>query len=385
MPVRMCLVTKTNGYGGAERHVLELIDRLLETATEPIVFCVLSDPFTERLVGRAGVKVVRWDRTPRWPWEWRRLFRVIRPDIIVFVHGEVSAYGCSEYLGAKLAGVKTVYAIQHLTPRPLPAWGSLTSLRGIAQRVAGYRTRYLAVRMFCASLTTKAICVSEAVRSRLVGEQGYARSRTIVVRNGVDLCYFAPSVDKRAEMRERLGIGTEALLVCASRLTPIKGLDVLLDALALVAQCGYRFRCVIVGDGPARQQILARRDALGLSESVILVGFQADVRPYLQAADVFLLTSFYEGLPLAVLEAMSCGLPCVVTDVGGNSEAVGDGREGFVVPAGSSDSVAAAIAKLIADPERRANMGRSARRKVSKAFDVRIQMKQLAETLLQPR
>jgi glycosyltransferase involved in cell wall biosynthesis len=111
-----------------------------------------------------------------------------------------------------------------------------------------------------------------------------------------------------------------------------------LEALALVSRKHRRCRCLIVGRGPLEDELRAKSRELGLSESVRFLGFSEDVRPYLETADVYVSASEKEGLPLALVEAMACGLPTVVTDISGHSEAVLQGRTGFLVPPSSVDA-----------------------------------------------
>ena len=124
---------------------------------------------------------------------------------------------------------------------------------------------------------------------------------------------------------------------------------------------GIQCKCVIVGDGPLRTELLEQSQKLGLSDHIFFEGFRAEVLPYLQAANVFILTSRSEGLPLSILEAMACGLPCIVTNVGGNAEAVTDKADGLVVPPESADAVAGAISFLATHPIERAQMSRITR------------------------
>jgi glycosyltransferase involved in cell wall biosynthesis len=131
-----------------------------------------------------------------------------------------------------------------------------------------------------------------------------------------------------------------------------------------------------------RDELITQAQALGLSSVVRFEGFQSDVRPYLQSASAFILTSYMEGLPLSVLEAMACGLPCIVTDVGGNAEAVADDVVGFVIPPGSVDEAARAIVFLATHPMERATMSRMARQRVCRSFDIETRMQELIRTIL---
>jgi len=180
----------------------------------------------------------------------------------------------------------------------------------------------------------KIICVSSAVREALVRDYRFPAGKTITIYNGVSVSKFVPSESGRAVVRARLGVSSdEFLLVCTARLSEVKSVDILLQAMARLLRDGVRCECIIVGDGPLREHLSDQALTLGLSGHLFFERFHEDVRPYLQAATAFVLTSRAEGLPLSVLEAMACGLPCVVTDVGGNAEAITHQVDGLVVPA----------------------------------------------------
>lgn len=230
---------------------------------------------------------------------------------------------------------------------------------------------------------TSTICVSNAIREALVRDYRFPAKKTIVIRNGVSLREFDQRRGNETNVRTKLGLSSkEFVLVCAARLDEQKGINVLLEALAKLLNDGVRFKCIIVGDGPLRKQLSEQALALNLCDHVFFEGFQPDVRPYLHAADLFVLTSNREGLPLSVLEAMACGLPCVVTDVGGNAEAVIHGKTGLVASAGSVDQIAAAVAYSARNPQERARMSEMARTRACESFDVVKQMDKIREVLL---
>jgi glycosyltransferase involved in cell wall biosynthesis len=180
-----------------------------------------------------------------------------------------------------------------------------------------------------------------------------------------------------------LGVGPEEfLLVCAARLTKVKGIDILLQAVSQVIRQGISCKCIIVGDGPLKEILLQQAQSLGLAGHVFFEGFQEDVRPYLQAGSAFILTSHLEGLPLSVLEAMACGLPCIVTNVGGSAEAVIDRVVGLVIPPASVDAAAEAILYLATHPHERGQMASRARERVSLAFDIEDKMSELRDLIL---
>jgi glycosyltransferase involved in cell wall biosynthesis len=226
------------------------------------------------------------------------------------------------------------------------------------------------------------ICVSNAIRDSLIRDYRYPANKTMTIYNAVLLSEFDRPESDGPALRARLGLSSEEfLLVCPARLNAQKGIDVLLLAMAKLLRNGMRCKCIIVGDGPLREQLLEQAQALKLNGHVIFEGFQKDVRPYLQAADAFVLTSHAEGLPLAIVEAMACGLPCVVTNVGGNAEAVHHKVHGLVVPPGSVDHVTDAISYLVTHPQERAQMSRMARARAREAFDMDKKMAEIQHVL----
>ena len=135
---------------------------------------------------------------------------------------------------------------------------------------------------------------------------------------------------------------------------------------------------LLVGDGPEREKLEKLVRDLGLDEVVAMPGMQKDVRPWLDCMDVFCLTSITEGTSITLLEAGACGIPAVVTDVGGNREVVEDGETGIVVPSGDEEGIAAAIAKLEGDEALRCRMGEAAGERVAERYSVEQMVEQYA-------
>ena len=165
----------------------------------------------------------------------------------------------------------------------------------------------------------------------------------------------------RVEARSLLGLSADAYVVgTVGRLAKQKRHDLLIRAASICATDIEELRLVIFGEGELRSETESLADDL-LPDRVVFAGQQPDVPRLLPAIDVFCLTSDYEGLSFALLEAMATGLPIVATDVQGSGEALTDGRTGLLAPAGSADGIASAISRLHADPDRAAAIGRRAR------------------------
>jgi glycosyltransferase involved in cell wall biosynthesis len=189
-----------------------------------------------------------------------------------------------------------------------------------------------------------------------------------VIHNGVDVAAFAPG-DRWARSP-----GLRAIAV--GRLTRVKDHATLLRAASRVVAELPGFHLDVVGDGSERPALEALSRSLGLQGCVSFLGERQDVVGPLRDADVFTLASVSEGLSVSLLEAQASGLPAVVTSVGGNPEVVVDGTTGLLVPAGSAEGLAAALTGLLGDPARLVVMGRAARLRAERHFDLRVTVAQ---------
>ena len=197
-----------------------------------------------------------------------------------------------------------------------------------------------------------------------------ARPPVRVVRHGVDLDQFRP-----AQTRPAAAVPT---VVTVGRLVEKKGFTDLLAALSQVKASGHRFTCLIYGDGPLRQTLLAAREQLGLTEEVLLLGEQnrEQIVAALTIADAFVLTPVHtddgdrDGIPNVLVEAMACAVPVVSTTAGGIPELVHDGLNGLLTAPGDVEAVATRIEKLLDNPDLRRELGMAGRRTVEAGYNV---------------
>lgn len=371
-------MTNTAGYGGSEKHVLELIAGL-EGSVRSVILCAGANPYSERLEASRYLRVEVRSASLRSLADWVRIFLGVRPDVAVFVYGTLTAIPWDGVLAARLAGIRKLYSIQHSVPPPARSEVEGRPLRNVAYRVIGGWAR------LSAYLCDGTICVSNAIRETLVAEYRFQAHKTITIYNGVSLKQFTPdrtpdAVERHA-IRAKLGITPEELvLVCSARLSEEKRIGIVLTAMKRLLSIGLECKSIILGDGHLKESLMAQVGHLGLSSHVWLEGFQENVRPYLRASDIFVLTSQREGLSYSVLEAMACGLPCVVTGGDGKAEAVSHNLDGMVVWA-TPDKVAEAISYLWTHPAERARMSCAARAKVCEHFDIEYQMAETQRVL----
>ena len=216
------------------------------------------------------------------------------------------------------------------------------------------------------------IMVADAVSVAVVANDHLPRSRVRTIYNGVDVARFVvPSSTQKEEARKRLGFaGQDFVVGMVAAFRAEKNHDVFFDALSRTAAEVPSLKVVVVGGGPLLGEFRERAAATGLGARTVFTGEIADVLPCLWSMDVGCLTpGRNEGFSNAVIEQMAVGLPMVVTNVGGNAEAVADGENGFVVPL-DAQALSEALMALHRDSMRAAAMGRASRQRVVERFSL---------------
>jgi glycosyltransferase involved in cell wall biosynthesis len=357
--------------GGAERVV-----SMLALHTDPERFEVIpcafreSGPLEEDLRA-AGIEyrvlgIPRWSilTGPLFTTSFRRtlaaLVGTLKELSIDIIHAHLTEGTLLSVLAARRAGVPRVCATVHSV--------MLTSQRGRLS-LREWLVRLAIDKMF--SQADRIIAVSEGVAQATRLHTGIPSERILTIPNGVEPNPFNPQEDRRT-LRQKLGLPAERLVVVSvGRLTREKGYPYLQTALALIP-AHQRPLTLIIGDGPERHELESRTQAMGLDQDIRFLGNRRDVPTLLAAADLFVLASLWEGLPLVLLEAMAAGLPAVVTAVGGNAEVVENGATGVLVPAADAQAMAEALSSLLNDPPRRDRMGRAARERFDRSYSLRV-------------
>ena len=329
-PIRVLWLTKGLGPGGAERLLVSFA-AIADRERFDLRAAYLL-PWKDHLVAELaglGVPAVcldgRREVDPRWVRRLRKLVRAARIDVV--------------HAHSPLVAALARPALRTLPRRDRPA------LMGTEHNL--WSSHHLATRWanrLTLPLEDVTIAVSDEVRASMPPR--LAR-RTEVVIHGVDVDGIAGSRGERDAARADLGVGhDELLVVTVANLRAQKDYPTMLQAARRLADAGEPVRFVSVGQGPLAEQLEGERDRLGLGERFRFLGYREDPVRVLVAADMFCLSSRFEGLPISLLEAMAAGLPVVATRVGGVPAVVTDGREGRLVAAGDPAALAAAIAEL---------------------------------------
>lgn len=211
--------------------------------------------------------------------------------------------------------------------------------------------------------------------------EGVRPERVVTILNGIRPLPIENR--SRLEVRNEAGMDVGVpVLISVGRLVYAKAHEIIIESLPTVLKEFQNAKVEICGDGVLRADLQAQIERLGLSNSVKLAGQSDDVARHLANADVFILSSRSEGLPIALLEAMSAGLPCVATKVEGVDEVLMEGEHGLFVPVENAPALGQAILQLLRAPETRARMGAAARQHVSKFYTVDRMCQQYLELML---
>lgn len=204
-------------------------------------------------------------------------------------------------------------------------------------------------------------------------------ARLAVIPNPVDVGLFRPSLALRLQARKRLQVPQQALLIgVVARLSPQKRPELAIDLLARLRGRFPDLYLVLAGSGPLEATLRAQAERLGVTPWVIFTGFIDDVHELMPALDLHLLMSRNEGFGIATVEAMACGVPAVATDVPGSADILRGCAGGMLIPAQDLDAAATAVGDLLADPARRAEMGRYGRQEAVSRYSTDIIGKQVA-------
>jgi glycosyltransferase involved in cell wall biosynthesis len=233
----------------------------------------------------------------------------------------------------------------------------------------------LSVERLLAHRTDAYICVSQSERRVALEHRIGSRGGLHVVHNGAVRCDKAVEAEPDFERFAREG----PLAGCVAVLGPLKGLDLLLRAAPFVFARLPEARLAIVGNGPLRPELERQARAIGLDERVRFFSYRGPSARYLQSLDVFVLPSRHEAFPIALVEAMACGVPQITTGVGGTAEAVQDGETGLFCRPNDPAHLADRVVRILGDPDLRARMSETSRERHRRLFSVERMVDQIVE------
>jgi glycosyltransferase involved in cell wall biosynthesis len=359
MTVRVLQVIGGSKFGGAVWVVVGYVEALQEHGCE-VTVCTSVEPVADVFRG-AGCEIVSVDQMVREISPWRdlvslaKLTKICRKGRFDVVHTHTSKGGFIGRAAARLAGIPVVIHTAHGFAFHESSSPAAAAFYTRLERVAGrWSDRLLTVSRFHRDW---------AIRQRLADPE-----RIVTVRNGISRSRLVVERD-RDDVRRVLGVEeNDVLLLSVGRLAPQKGFATLIEALPRLLQRGVRARLVLVGEGPLREELEAQVEAAGLETAVSFLGFRNDVGDLLNAADVVIAPSLWEGLSISILEAMAMEKPIVASNIGSNLELLEDGVSGLLVAPDEPERLADAILALATDGETAARYGAAAKERFELDF-----------------
>jgi len=356
-PGRILILITTLTFGGAETQVVRLATELKMRGWKVSVVCMVKpnayvSQLEEQHIPVHSLNMKRGIADVRAIFRLASLIRDFRPDIVHCHMFHANLLGRFTRLFCRMpALVCTAHNFRETSEQDGPTWH-----KELLYRITD-------------PLADKTTIICNAAFERYVRVGAVPRRKFQMIPNGVDTDHFKRSNNRRKNAREALGISSEFVWLAVGRLVKQKDYPTLFRALELLKH--QQFVLLLAGNGPLEEELREECRARGLEGQVRFCGAREDILDLYSAADAFVMSSEFEGLSAALLEAASTGLPAVVTDVGGNADVVIDGITGYVVPPVAPDQLATAMHRLMAlSPERLQTMGDAARQLCHEQFRI---------------
>ena len=358
-------------FGGAERLAFEFVKRLDPERFERYLCVTHARPPEHRAANdrelaqleATGVEVLRLERESLASnAAWLKLYRLLAGEAIDIVHAHMPRAGIPGTIIGRMARVPVIVNHEH-------TWS-----------FEGQPLRRFLDRNVIARGGDVLLAVSEWDRRHIIEVERIPSECVRILSNGI-----APMPEAGPDLRDELGGGGGiGLIGTLGRLEPQKRLDDLIRAIALLRDEGVRARCVIAGHGPDEDMLRGLIGELGLSDKdVRLLGHRDDIADIIRALDVAVLSSVFEGSPLAVMEYMSCAAPIVATAVGGVPELIEDGVHGLLVAPRDPRALAGAIRRMLEDRPLALRLGQAARERQRAEFDLDVVVRRLEALYLE--
>ena len=377
--IHVAHVIESLGPGGAERLLYTNLKHFDRERVRSTVITVYShanhwrEPITE-----LGVPVVSLDcrstrDIPKGISRLRSWLRANRPDL---VHSHLWAANVIARIAGRLTGIPVISSVHNPDHEP-QAWADGADVSRITRHAAKAMDRW------SANLgSTRMVAVSDYVRKSAGRDLHFPLDSIDLVYNPFDVDLMKAPVGKdRAELLAEVGLPAEShVLLNVARVSPQKGLVYAVRALPEILRQYPEVHLLSVGattDPRWTAELKREAEALGVADHFHMLGARANVVDYLRACDIFVFPSLYEGLGIALIEAMAAGCVCVATNTGPIPEVVQDGKDGVLVPPADADALARVVCDLLGDPERRSKLGAAAKQTAFSKFQPKEQAEQL--------
>jgi glycosyltransferase involved in cell wall biosynthesis len=362
-PIEVVYVVASMITGGTQTHLLQVFRFLDRRRHVPRLFCLRDEgnliPDARALdveVSTFGMSgTLRSPRDLTGLLRMRAALRVRKPGIL---HGYLLRGNFYGAIAARAARVRVVVTSKRGHHKPASA----------PERLAVHVSNRLSD-----AITGNSPAVLDFTRAEETG----LTARLVMIPSGIDTDRFDPRIV--GDLSTELGLGVRPVIGTAITWRPRKGFRMLFEAFAQVLSRRPDARLLIAGEGEWAPDPRSLAEALGIRDSIVLLGKRSDMPRVLGTLDVFVLPSESEGMSNALLEAMAMALPAIATDVGGNPHVITNGDDGFLVRYADSDTLASRIEALLGDEQERRRIGNAARQRVVGAFSARSMVGQLQD------
>ncbi|HJU45881.1 MAG TPA: glycosyltransferase family 4 protein [Chitinophagaceae bacterium] len=347
--------------GGGESHLLSLVENLDKDKYEPVVLSFSDGPMITRLQ-QMGIKThVIYTEKPFDITKWSRVKQLLKEENIELIHAHGTRANSNILWAARSLQIPVIYTIHgwsfHQDQHPL-----IRSIRILGEK-------YLTSR--------SDINISVSASNKRSGEHYIKAFKSIVVNNGIDTAKFSPAGTFK-NIRQELNIPADAVLVIfIARFTHQKQPLALIRAFQEVLVTVPDLRLLMVGDGDQKQEALEMVNTPDIKDKIYFQSFRQDVPDLLAAADIFVLPSLWEGLPIGLLEAMAMGKAIIATDVDGTKEVIRHRENGLLVKVGRVAMLASALSELGKDQSLREALRQKALETVRQQFDAKYMTREI--------
>jgi glycosyltransferase involved in cell wall biosynthesis len=357
------------GFGGAERQVIDLVNGLPSGEFECHLFTFERTLDLASTLDRSRVRLYnlprryKFDLSPT-----KAIADIVDQECIDVVHCTLQIALLYGLIGSARARRKVILINAVHT----------TINRNLKYEILE-RVLYAQLMRFCDRIIT--VCHNQ--RIHLQSKYPFLGSTMCTIHNGIDTDKFNDLLteDAKKEMKRSLGMGDDEFVIgMVGAFRPEKGHEYAFEAIRALRDAGSKVRLVLVGDGERREYLRSVSARLGLEDSIVWLGFQEDPRRYISLFDVLLMSSYtVETFSIAILEALSMGKIVIATDIGGASEMIEDGCNGFLVPPRRPELIADKVSRLLSNPSELATMSKRTRSVVLEKFDKSVMIRKTVD------
>lgn len=354
--IRIAYIVHNLARGGIARHVLDIMTKLDRKNFHPIIFCLDKRGVSVEPIESMHIPV--------------KDLQLGRSSIYRF-NTLKATFTLSKFLKSEKVHIVQTFQIKSTILGTLASIIAKTPTLITTRHDMAWDTKSRQILMLKISncFADKVIAVSDAVRKNTIVMEGIQIDKIQTIYNGVDIDKFDVKPDK--ETKRKIGLDPGFVVGMVANFMPVKDHINFCHAAATVLDSFEKVQFLLVGSGPLEEEIRALTKKLGIEKKVVFAGHREDIPELLSSMDIFVLSSKSEGHPYSLIEALAQGKPVVATRVGGVSDVVVNGKNGYLVPPKNSHQLAQAIIKLLKDTDLRRSFGKEGKRVARQNFSLK--------------